>query len=150
MLHNSSISYADKENLKLGDSVSVSIVSNDNNGRISLALSKQPAEKPEQVLSKGLLDIGGQFFLDKKCFSLVNQLSSGTQLGPNEFTVLRCLFQHLGETVPYECILQELDGSENYTRIIYSSVHKLNLIFNNNDININIENERGKGYYLKI
>jgi len=154
LLHNTSMpisSDVNRENLKLGDNISVRIVSKDNSRkRISLAFNNQPAEKPEQVMSEGLLGVGDQFFLDKKCFSLVKRLSSGIQLSDPEFAILRCLSQHLGETVPYEHILHELDNSESDIQIIYSCVHRLNLIFSNNDINISIENERGKGYRLEI
>ena len=138
----------DISSLTEGKTISVLIIAKHDDGNIDLELNNNFSGKSEQVLSKEILKISGQFFLSKACASFVKQLSSGINLSDVDFTVFRCLWQKRGETVLYEYILQELGKSNAEIEIVRSSVHRLRSIISESKINIDINNEREKGYRL--
>ena len=133
----------DLDDLELRDNILVYIADKEENGRISLALNNQPTvtEQPEQALADCCLSVEGKLFFRKS----KEFLSSAEELSDSEFVVLRCLFQHHGETVSYN-LLQELIPNGDI-ETIRGIVHQLR---RHSSLEKRIKNERGFGYCLEV
>lgn len=133
----------DLDGFKLGDNVLVWIVDKQGNSRISLALNNQPTvtEQPEQALADCCLSVEGTLFFRKS----KELLSSAEELSDSEFVVLRCLFQHPGETVSYNLLQELIPNSDIET--IRGIVHQLR---RHSSLEKRIKNERGSGYCLEV
>lgn len=122
--------------LEVGESVDVLIASKEG-GRIALALDEQPAAKLEQVLADSCIIIG-KLFLSKKL------LDFSVMLSDLEFALLHCLWQHRGDTVSYEIILQEWGNSDGTIEAIRNIVHQLR------SHGLEIKTDHGIGYRLEV
>ncbi len=123
--------------LEVGESVDVLIASKEGN-RIALTLDEQRTAKPEQALADISLIIGNQLFLSKKFldFSVI--------LSDLEFTLLRCLWRHCGDTVSYKTILQEWGNPDGTIEAIRNIVHQLR------SHGLEIKTDHGIGYRLEM